>query len=85
MFPDPLVNEVREPLVEFIEVLRNDESIVPDKPPVSDRERVSVSVFNRKIDKSDRLVFSDCSIAQHRDTSFERSEFHASKRKERPG
>jgi len=59
-----------ELLVEFIEVPRDDESILAHISALTNRERVSSPLFNRQIGESGRL-FCDCdSIALHGDTPF---------------
>jgi hypothetical protein len=79
---DPVADVLGKPPMELVKVLRDDEPIVPNVPPVNDRERVGFTVFNRKIGKINCLILNCGGIALHRDTPF-RKEFepHASKPK----
>jgi hypothetical protein len=67
---DPVWDVVGEPLVELVEVLRDDESVVPDISAISDREGVRFvgPISNRKIGKLERLIVETCGIALHGDT-----------------
>jgi len=48
---------MREPLVELVEVLRNDKSIVPDIPPATYRERVGIELMRASVRKGrDELI-----------------------------
>jgi hypothetical protein len=73
MLPDPIADILWEPLMELIEVLGHDESILPDITAIGDPERLGVALFHRKTGKSDRLIFGLRSIAKHGHTSFERN------------
>ena len=79
---DPVADVLGKPFVEFVEVLRHDEPVVPDVPPVNNRERIGLSVFNRKIGEIDRLIFElrrYCSAWRH--FLSKGFELHASKPK----
>jgi hypothetical protein len=58
---DPVADVLGKPLVEFVEVLRDDEFIVSDVSPVSDCERVGLSGFNINICEIDSLIFN-CAV-----------------------
>jgi len=67
---DPVADVLRKPLVELVEVLRDDEPIMPDVTTVSDRDGIGLVglIFNRKICESDGLIFYSDSIRLHGDT-----------------
>ena len=70
--PDPISDVLRKPLVELIEVFRNNEPVVTDEPTVSDREGIGLArlVFNRKIGEIDGLIFDCGGIALHGELPF---------------
>jgi hypothetical protein len=79
---DPVADVLGKPLVELVEVLRDDEPIVPNISPVNNREWAGLPVFNRNICEIDRLIFNCIGIALHGDTPFRKEfELHASKPK----
>jgi len=64
---DPVADVFWEPLVELVEVLRDDEPVVPDVVTVFDREGIGVVglIFNRKIGKIDGLFWNFGSVRKH--------------------
>jgi len=73
LLPDPISDVLREPLVELIEVFRDNETVMTDVPVVSDREGVGLVrlIFNRKIGEIDGLIFAYGGIALRGDISLE--------------
>jgi nucleoid DNA-binding protein len=76
MPPDPVADVFGKSLVELIEVLRDDEPVVPDVVPVNNRERVGFPVLNRKIDEIDWLILNWDGIALHGETPFRKDLNH---------
>lgn|SRR5271156_1174557 len=76
MPPDPVADVFGKSLVELIKVLRHDEPVVADVPPVNNRERVGLPVFNRKIDEIDRLILNWDGIAMHGEAPFRKDLNH---------
>jgi hypothetical protein len=75
---DPVPDVLGKPLVELIEVLRDDEPVVPNVPPVNNRERVGFTVFNRKFGKINSLILNCGGIALHGYFLSKGFELHAS-------
>ncbi|MGB6738114.1 MAG: hypothetical protein WBE55_20450 [Candidatus Sulfotelmatobacter sp.] len=65
---DPVADVLGKPLMELVEVLGDDEPVVPNISPVSDCERIGFAVFNRNICEIDRLICDCCGIALHGDS-----------------
>jgi hypothetical protein len=78
---DPIADVLRKPLVELVEVLWDDEPVVPNVPPVNNRERVGFAVFNRKIGEINSLILNCGGIALHGYFLSKGFELHASKPK----
>jgi hypothetical protein len=70
VFSDPVWDVVGKPSLELVEVLRDDESVVPDVSAISDREGVGFvgPISKRQIGKIERLIVETCGIALHGDT-----------------
>jgi nucleoid DNA-binding protein len=73
MSPDPVADVFGKSLVELIEVLRDDEPVVPDVVPVNNGERVRFPVFNRRIGETNTLILNWDGIALHGTLPFERN------------
>lgn len=69
---DPVGDVVRKPLVELVEVFRNNEPVVTNVTTISGCERVGLVrlIFHRKIGEINRLICDDSSIALHGEISF---------------
>jgi nucleoid DNA-binding protein len=67
---EPVTDVFGKPFAKLVKVLRHHEPIVPDVLPVNHRERVGLSVFNRKTAKIYMLILDCGGIALHGDTSF---------------
>ncbi|MFZ0359592.1 MAG: hypothetical protein WAL58_04090, partial [Terriglobales bacterium] len=78
---DPVADVLGKPLMELIEVLRHDEPVVPNVPPVNNGERVGFAIFNRKIGKINSLILNCGGIALHGYFLSKGFELHASKPK----
>jgi nucleoid DNA-binding protein len=70
VLPDPFSDVLGKPLVELVEVLRNDESVMPDVVPINNSERVGRPVFHRNTCEIHGLILNCSAIAPHGDISF---------------